>query len=106
MTSINSALQVDLFAQANAGLKFTPSSNSLTAGSFTVQASTDDDDAGRQLLQDQPVGLQHVVLLAGVCHAQQTSPCVLQPTVELVLEWLSIIAALSTLTSSSRISTL
>ena len=34
------------FAQANAGLKFTPSLNSLTTGHFTVQASTSNVDGG------------------------------------------------------------
>jgi len=34
------------FAQANAGLKFTPAPNSTAPGSFTVQASTANDDSG------------------------------------------------------------
>ena len=34
------------FAQANAGLKFTPSLNSITTGHFTVQASTSNVESG------------------------------------------------------------
>src|SRR6185436_16632523 len=34
------------FAEGNAGLKFTPSSNSITSGSFSVQASTSGVDGG------------------------------------------------------------
>lgn len=34
------------FAEGNAGLKFTPAANSISNGSFTVQASTSNSDAG------------------------------------------------------------
>ncbi len=34
------------FAQSNAGLKFSPAANSISSGSFTIQASTSNSDAG------------------------------------------------------------